>query len=345
MKKIKSLFASIIFLLTFQTKEEPIENSDEIVIPIQNGSLAADVYYPFGKKSKGTILTINGLAPKGNKDPRFVKANQALQKAGYTVVCPFFKEICEYKISLRNVQDIKDSILYIAKQKEFAKDGKVALFAPSFSGALSLIATSDEKVAKHVQAICCIGTYGNVETILENLFSIQEMDEYGRMVLLYNFLPLSIGKKPTIMKAIELALLDNYNKYKDDSFKNYFASMNKKDRDFFSRIQSDSDFRMQHWNTILKKGGKDRILLTELSVVTHISKMNIPTLLVHGKSDDVVPSSESILVYDLLQKRNVKSKLCVTTLISHGDTGFSLKSILEIPKVIQSFAFFFEQIP
>jgi pimeloyl-ACP methyl ester carboxylesterase len=344
MKKLKSLLDSIIFLLHLQTKELALENTEEIEIPKKNGRLKADVYFPFKKKYKGTIISINGLAPKGNRDPRIIKVNQSLQKAGYVVVCPFFEEICNYKISLNNIQDIKDSITYIAQQSNLAPTNRVSILSPSFSGALSLIAASDQEISKYISTICTIGAYGNVETILENLFSIQEMDEYGRMILLYNFLPLSIGNKPNIIKAFYYSALDNYYKYFDPRLDNHLAKMTQKDREFFFQIKNDSDFRMKHWNNILIKGGESRILLTELSVLTHISKINLPILLVHGKEDDVVPSAESILVYDLLQKLKVKSKLCVTNLISHGDTGMDAKSLKQIPKVVNSFAFFFEHI-
>lgn len=344
MKKLSSIIDSIIFLLHLQTKESDLENTESIVIPIKNGKLKADVYYPTKKIYKGTILSINGLAPKGNRDPRIIKVNQSLQKAGYVVVCPFYEEICNYKISLNNIQDIKDSISYVASQKNLTPTHKVSILSPSFSGALSLIAASDEKVAKFISTICTIGAYGNVETILENLFSIQELDEYGRMILLYNFLPLSIGNKPKIIKALYYSALDNYYKYFDPRLDNHLASMSQKEKDFFFQIKNDPDFRMKHWKDIVKKGGESRVLLTELSVLTHISKINLPVLLVHGKKDDVVPSEESILVHQHLQKRNVKSKLCVTNLISHGDTGMDAKSLIQVPKVINSFAFFFEHI-
>jgi hypothetical protein len=344
MNRINSLQTALKFLIGLQSSDPTLESISELRIPIRNGSLSADVYHPHHGESKGTIVTINGLAPLGNRDPRFIIVNKSLQKIGYTVVSPFYREICEFKISLRNVEDIKDSIQFIASDRQLTPTGKVSIFAPSFSGSLSLIAATDPEIMKLLDTICTVGAYGNVETIIENLFSIQELDEYGRLILLYNFLPISIGSNPSLFQAFEYAILDNYHKNKDNLFQPHFSKMKKKDQILFERIKNEPEFRIEHWRKIVKNGGKSRILLTELSVLHHISKLNLPILLVHGEKDDVVPPSESKLVYDSLQSRKVKSKLCITNLISHGDTGFSLKTVLEIPKIIDSFSFFFAHV-
>ncbi len=340
MNQIIAWIKSIQFLIGLQSTDDSISDIKEILIPIRNGRLRADTYTP-KKHSLGTIVTINGLAPLGNRDPRFIIVNKSLCKLGYTVVSPFYDEICDYKISLRNIDDIKDSILFISGRKDLAPNGKVSIFAPSFSGSLSLIAASDTEIANKINSICTIGAYANVSDIIGNLFANQELDEYGRMILLLNFLPISIGKNDSLFKAIRLAVLDNYFKNKDNLLQPHYEKMKKVDRDFFERLKNDPEFRMQHWDIVVKKGGKNRILLTALSVMTYIDSLKLPILLIHGATDDVVPASESSMLYEQLKKRGIDTKLCITTLISHGDTGFTLKTLLEVPRLIASFSYFF----
>ncbi|EMY70471.1 alpha/beta hydrolase family protein [Leptospira vanthielii] len=342
MNRLTAWIKSIHFLMGLQSKDETLPDVKEISIPVRNGSLRADCYMP-KSQSLGTIITINGLAPLGNRDPRFIIVNKSLNKLGYTVISPFFDEICDYKISLRNIDDIKDSILFISGQKDLCTSGKVSIFAPSFSGSLSLIAVSDKQIADRMNTICAIGAFANVDDIIGNLFADQNLDEYGRMILLLNFLPLSIGENKSLFKAIKLAILDNYFKYKDNLLEPHFSKMKKVDRDFFENLKYDKDFRMKHWNIILKKSGKDRELLSALSVTNHINSLNLPILLIHGLKDDVVPANESSMLHEELVARGVECKLCITSLISHGDTGFSLKTLLEVPKLITSFSFFFRK--
>lgn len=299
MNQLTAWLKSIQFLLGLQSTEETLPAVREISLPIRNGNLRADCYIP-KSKSLGTIVTINGLAPLGNRDPRFIILNKTLNKIGYTVVSPFFDEICDYKISLRNIDDIKDSILFISDQKDLCPSGKVSIFAPSFSGSLSLIAVSDKQIANRINSVCTIGAFANVDDIIGNLFADQNLDEYGRMILLLNFLPLSIGENKSLFKAIKLAILDNYFKYKDNLFEPHYSKMKKTDRDFFENLKYDKNFRMKHWEIILKKSGKDRELLSALSVTNHINSLNLPILLIHGLKDDVVPANESSMLHKKL---------------------------------------------
>ena len=140
---------SLKFLVGLQSKDTSLPKVQEMIIPIRNGQLKADFYTP-PIKSIGTILTINGLAPLGNRDPRFILVNKSLSNLGYTVISPFYEEICNFKISLRNIEDIKDSIEYICSKSEFTRTGKVSVFAPSFSGSLSLIAATDSKISEKI---------------------------------------------------------------------------------------------------------------------------------------------------------------------------------------------------
>ncbi|TGL25090.1 transcriptional regulator [Leptospira bourretii] len=340
MNQFKAWFQSINFLLGLQSDDETLPYVTEIQIPVGKRVLKADCYTP-KSKSLGTIVTINGLAPLGNRDPRFITVNKSLSKIGYTVVSPFYDEICDYKISLRNIEDIKDSILFISNQKELCPSGKVSIFAPSFSGSLSLVAASDKKIAEKINCICAIGAFAKVDDVIENLFANQNLDEYGRMILLLNFLPIAIGKNQSLFKAIKLAILDNYYKTKDLRLEPHYQKMKKADRNIFDQLKYDTEFRIKHWKTVVKNGGKSRELITALSVTNHIHSLNLPILLIHGLKDDVVPAYESSMLHKKLVQRGVESKLCITTLISHGDTGFGFNTLLELPKLISSFSFFF----
>ncbi|XDD55230.1 alpha/beta hydrolase family protein [Leptospira sp. WS4.C2] len=342
MNRLTAWIKSVHFLMGLQSKNETLPDVRGISIPVRKGNLRADCYLA-KSQSLGTIITINGLAPLGNRDPRFIIVNRSLNNLGYTVVSPFFDEICDYKISLRNIDDIKDSILFISGQKDLCPSGKVSIFAPSFSGSLSLIAVSDKQIVDRMNTICAIGAFAHADEIIGNLFADQSLDEYGRMILLLNFLPLSIGENKSLFKAIKLAILDNYFKYKDNLLEPHFSKMKKVDRDFFENLKYDKDFRMKHWDIILKKSGKDRELLSALSVTNHINSLSLPILLIHGLKDDVVPATESAMLHAELVARGVECKLCITNLISHGDTGFSLKTLLEVPKLISSFSFFFRK--
>jgi hypothetical protein len=285
--------------LGLQKENGSLPDVQEINIPIRSGSLKADVYRP-KSKSKGLIVTINGLAPLGNRDERFIVVNKCLCILGFTVISPFYEDICDFRISLKNLEDIQDSILSIAEDRRLAPNGKLSIFAPSFAGSLSLISASNRGIGKRINTICTIGAYGNLETIIQNLFANQNLDEYGRMILLLNFLPVSIGKNDSLFKALKLAILDNYFKNKDNLLEPHYLTMNQEDKELFDQLRSSPDFRIKHMNLILEKMGKERILLSALSVTKCLDDLDLPILLIHGLKDDVVPASESISMFNAI---------------------------------------------
>ncbi|GBF50463.1 X-Pro dipeptidyl-peptidase, S15 family [Leptospira ryugenii] len=341
MQKLKYIWKTIHFLKDLQIQNSTLPSVEEIQIETSKQKLNADVYIPKGR-SLGTIVTINGLAPLGNRDPRFIIVNKSLQNFGFTVVSPYYEDICNFYISKENISLIRESIEWISSREELTSSGKVSLFAPSFSGSLSLIVSSDKRMKPITNAICSIGAYGNVKTVIQNLFSNQDLDEYGRMILLLNFLPLSIGENQELYQAIRFALLDNYFKEHDKRLAPFLKNMSEENITLFNQLRSQAETRLYHWERILGNGGESKHLLSDLSVLEHLKEVSSPVLLVHGYKDDVVPASEADLMAEELKKHHSLWNVCKTNLISHGDTGFSLLSLIELPKLIRSFAFFFK---
>lgn len=333
-----NFFDAIRFLLNLQFGKE--SSLLETVSLGKTRKFETDIYRPKGK-SKGTIITINGLAPLGPKDPRFVKVNEALVKIGYTVVSPFLKEICEFKISKQNITDIVLLVESVVTDEKYSLPKNIGVFAPSFSGGLSLIAACDPKISHSIQSMMLIGSYSKVDELISYLFRTQETDEYGRLILLWNFMFLSLGEKPKLKKALELTILDNYFKRSPGELEVYWNQLSKSDKRIFLQVKEDPKFRMDLWESIVKKGGSFVNLLSDLNVHGKLKNIKSPVALVHGKNDDVVPSSQSIKVFEELNMVQIPSKLCITNLLGHGDTGFSAKSIWEVFPLLSTFSFFF----
>ncbi|MDF3818699.1 CocE/NonD family hydrolase [Leptospira sp. 96542] len=303
-----------------------------------------DIYRP-KRKPKGTIVTINGLAPLGHKDPRFIQVNKAFAESGYIVVCPYFKDICEFKISKGNVNDISNFLEYLLEFKEkYSMTENVAVFAPSFSGGLSIIALTNENLNGKISSLMTIGAYSKVDELIKYLFENQETDEYGRMILLWNFMFLALGNKPKLKETIKVAILDNYYKNDPPTYWKIYNQLNSKDKSIFDSVKNSPKYRMDLWKKIVSKGGKHKKLLEELNVLSKVNLLKVPVTLIHGKYDDVVPNNQSQHIYDKLKLSGGSSKLCITTLLSHGDSGFKWSSLKEIKGLIVSFSFFFENI-
>jgi len=59
----------------------------------------------------------------------------------------------------------------------------------------------------------------------------------------------------------------------------------------------------------------------DYSPIVHVSPDDPPTLLIHGDKDDLVPISNSQIIYEAFQKNNVKSQFVTIPGAGHGFRG------------------------
>ena len=81
-----------------------------------------------------------------------------------------------------------------------------------------------------------------------------------------------------------------------------------------------------------------------LDLSKHAHKITCPVTIIHGKDDNVIPSSESELLYSLLKNKNSKVHLEVSNLLDHGDMKVGLKIFSEIASLAKAFNYFMDHI-
>lgn len=304
------------------------------------GPVECDVYEPAGP-SKATILTINGLAPLGQRDPRFERVNRAMAGCGYRVISPFIEDLCKFKIGTENIRQIRAFIEAVLSDKSVCPDTNVSIFAPSFTGSLCLIAAADPAISYRINSICALGSFGSAPAVIEKLMCDDNADEYGRQILLLNYAHLSIGKNQEVENALRLSIEDSYFRRNPPELDSYLPEMKAENKMLFEQLRSDADFRTSHWKKIVEEGSKQGHKLEDLSVDLVASGLQAAISLIHGKDDLVVPSNESVQLYKLLKKQGKNASLTVTPLISHGDSQNPLRYLHHVPALIRGFSFFF----
>ena len=165
------------------------------------------------------------------------------------------------------------------------------------------------------------------------------------MILLYNYLYLSLGRNPELERALQLAIQDSYFHYNEPALPAHLATMSPENLRLFDSIRSNEAVRRFHWNVIEKRGKQkghspDAISAAQASV---IQNLKASVALIHGQDDRVVPASESRTLHRLLKNAGKESRLTITPLISHGDQTSPLKSLHHIPGLLAGFGFFFKK--
>ncbi len=277
----------------------------------------------------------------GNTDPRIISVCNACALCGYVVIAPFFKEIANFSISSETVRDIAEILQAVAHDKLLCPSGKVMVFAPSFSAGMSLIASSHSRCADIVEAICSVGAYGSVDTVINDLMMREDFDEYGRLIIMKNFIHLARGFGNLTREVLCEAILDNGLNRTNAKFPLKLATMQVSHKRRILRLLRDVDFRRRVWHEIRARSRKVKVLEKKLSVIDNISFLKARVALIHGDNDNVISPEQSRSIFSRLQQLRVASVLCITPLLGHGDIQTQSGFFRHLFHLVHAFAFFF----
>lgn len=302
----------------------------ETVIPIGDG-ITTDIYLaPAARRKKhparGLILFMHGMAPRGHRDPRVVHLSSILASLGYITVVPLLEEVQRQEIKRETVHQAVEIIKVLARDEALCPSGKLGLLGPSFSGALALVAAAQPEVARLISALCLIGAPGELVSALDFFMGREDADPYGYLIILKNFLHLSVGRRPKLIEAFSIAAEDDGLNRKDGERRlpAFLESIPAHDRELFEELIRSNDARQEHWLAMREKLARELDGLLPVSLVPNI-RGNMT--LIHGSDDRVIAPGESELIYEEMRRHGIPGRLLITPLISHGDHSFSLKMI------------------
>lgn len=353
---MRNLLNAFGFMLTLEMERFRRLAITELEFEVDGEKRVADVYRPQSAhslketrpqdKEAKTILLIHGMSVFGHRDQRLVNLASAFASAGFTAVVPGFPSIRNLEIDIAQSDDIGKVVRAFASDPEVCARGQVGLLAPSFSAGMTLIACSKPEVQPCVSALCTIGAYAHVETVMEFLLGAEDADEYGKCIVLWNFAHMALGDHPRVFDAFKLAA-------EDDGFRRngtdaallppHLASLSEKERELFEKLRWNADYRVAMFRELLRdESNRDKV--HGLSAMAHASELKAPVALVHGKNDDVIGAQESVDLYREFQRVGVPARLCLTPLISHGDTGINLSLIKDVYELASIFGYFLDQL-
>lgn len=314
-----------------------------LALNLRKKRFAADFYEP-RKTATDTIVFLHGMSPLGISDPRQMKAAAALAAAGFRVICPEIPDIRNLQVTGESIEVFIGLVESICDNADLCSNGRVALFAPSFSGAICLKAAADPRIAGRISAICTLGAFSRIERSLHYLMHTDDADAYARLIILANFLPrLKIGKG---LKRYYLAAAhDNWNgtASRNENLAGFsptnmaLAEMKRLtagQRRILQKIENDKPFRRELGTQLLTVMSDT---LAAYNVAEVAAEVRAPVFLLHGESDDVIPARESTELYPLMQR----ARLVVSPFIGHADTAVSLKQLPDVWRLVSGFAWYF----
>mgnify|MGYP003663991056 FL=1 len=313
-------------------------------IDVQGLPIQVDHYDP-STQYAGTVVVIHGMSPKGKQDHRVSELCFALSKVGYRVMAPDIESIKQLIICPSQIDTIADFLYKIATDEKLTPSGKIGVLAPSFSGAMCLAAASLPSIKDRVTAVCAIGAFTEVESVMAYLLRNGAADPYGRFIVLKKIVPLVCSESGLFQGALDAAIQDNLNEIDFDELTNaynlYLSSLTESNRQKIRRLFYDVLYREELF-------ASSKLVLSEelkaLDIVHRIDDLSAKVFLLHGFADSVIPCQQSERLYQELKALNKSAELVITPFLSHGDTQIRLSQLPDMARIVQGFASYFRSI-
>jgi pimeloyl-ACP methyl ester carboxylesterase len=185
-----------------------------------------------------------------------------------------------------------------------------------------------------VSAVCAVGTYGDLPGTVRHVLESPEVDPYGRVLLFRNFGAPAFDWSPAVTGALDAWLADMSLKPADPAFPGAQAALAPAERRLVDGLIAGTPEALAHVPAMVVAGGE---VLAALDVAPLAARVRVPVTLVHGAGDRVIPPAESVT----LAARLPRAHLCVTRLLSHGDTRVGPRVVLEVPRLLFAFRAWF----
>lgn len=305
-------------LLRWET--HPIE-TQEIALPTTHGSVRARLYVPSGVAHPPGMVLVHGIHHLGIDEPRLVRFARAAAGSGFAVLTPEVAALADYRVDSASIATIGESPAWL--QQRFAA-GPVILVGVSFAGGLSLLAVSDPRYSPHIRALLLMGAYDNLGRVLRFLATSQAelpdgrrmpytAHDYGAAVFVYSHLSQFFSASD--LDVAHEALRDWLWEQPQDA-QALLPRLSPAGRAVMEMLLARQIERLRP--KLLDAIDADQSQLAAISPEGKLGDLRVPVFILHGSSDDIIPSTESLWLEKEIPRPYLRAVL-ITPAFSHVD--------------------------
>ncbi|MGQ0732889.1 MAG: alpha/beta hydrolase family protein [Acidobacteriota bacterium] len=332
------------------TLVEPVQQ-----IPTRYGPIEARVYRPAGGAVRRAVTLVPGVHMDGIRETRLVGMAEDLAASGFTVLTVATPDLQRFRITPESTDMIEDAAIWLAREygprTPSGRDGKIGMLGISFSGGLSIVAAGRPALRDHVSFVMSFGGHGDLPRVMRYVASgnapetptlgpgasevpgadqmhIKPAHDYAAAVVLLSLAdrivpadqvePLRQGIL-IFLTASSLTLVDMTRAEAE------FARA----REYVHALPDPARTLMQHVNdrAVDKLGPVLLPVVDQLSGTNEASALSperapsprAPVFLLHGAEDNVIPSSETVLLAMHLRQESATVHALLSGLVTHAE--------------------------
>ena len=296
-------------------------NTQDVTLPTSGGPVRARLYLPQGVAHPPGMLLVHGIHHLGIDEPRLMNFARAGASNGFAVLTPEVAALADYHVDGDSIATIGDSAAWL---EERLGTGPVTTVGVSFAGGLSLLAARNPRYAPHFRALVLMGAYDSLSRVCRFLATSQaelpdgrlepyHAHDYGAAVFVYAHLD-------QFFTAADLAVAH-------DSLRDWLWEEPANAQALFPKLSPAGRETMEILIArqidklrpkILEAIQEDAAPLASISPEGKLADLHTPVFVLHGATDDIIPSTESLWLEKEIPPRYLREAL-ITPAFSHVD--------------------------
>jgi pimeloyl-ACP methyl ester carboxylesterase len=296
-------------------------DTQEVTLSTTQGPVRARLYVPRGIAHPPGMVLVHGIHHLGIDEPRLMNFARAAASSGFSVLTPEVSALADYHVDGASISTIGESTAWL---QERLGTGPVTIVGVSFAGGLSLLAACDPRYAPHIRALVLMGAYDNLARVARFLATSQAefpdgrtepyvAHDYGASVFVYSHLD-------QFFPAADLPVAH-------DALRDWLWEQPADAQALFPRLSPPARATMEILIArqidrlrpkLLEMIQADDSQLSAISPQGKLGALHAPVFLLHGSTDDIIPSTETLWLEKDIPTPYLRAAL-ITPAFSHVD--------------------------
>jgi dienelactone hydrolase len=308
--------------------------SRDAIVPTRHGPMPVRVYAPDGMPAPAVVV-FPGVHGGGIESARLVTLCERLSASGLTIVCAPLPDLRSFRITGRSTDMIEDATRWAADDSSIAPDGMVTMVGVSFAGGLGLVAAGRPALEGRLRAVVSIGGHGDLTRTLRFLATGVLPDGTTRRPHDYGLAVIALTLAPKLVPADQVDAFEwCVRTFLDASLD---AGQDRARHDTLMETLRSRLPSLPEPSRALAQAIADRhVEITGRAVLPFVEELgndptmspalapaaSAPVFLLHGIDDNVIPSSETPLAAEDIERRgHARVRWLLTPLLTHATLG------------------------
>jgi pimeloyl-ACP methyl ester carboxylesterase len=301
--------------------ETHVVTTQDIMIPAANGAVLGRLYLPSGVAHPPGMVVVHGIHHLGIDEPRLMSFSRAAAGSGFAVLTPQIGALADYRVDATSIPAIGESPGWLQQR---LGTGPVTVVGVSFAGGLSLLAACDPRYASHIRALVLMGAYDDLGRVSRFLATSQAelpdgrsvpytAHDYGAAVFVYSHLEQFFPASD--LDVAHEALRDWLWERLPDA-QALLPRLSPAGRVIMEMLLARQIDRIRP--QLLDAIRMDETQLAAISPQGKLGSLRVPVFILHGSTDDIIPSTESLWLEKEIPRQFLRAAL-ITPAFSHVD--------------------------